>query len=266
MERLHIAFFGPANSGKSTLVNTLAGQEVSLVSPIPGTTTDPVRKAIEIPGLGPCVLIDTAGYDDESPLGAQRRRLSLAVLDEADIAVVLGDSPLFQSLDIPVIRYAQERSMVPEEVTDFREYIEGPQVEVIYSTFDREPEQHKRVSEMAIERARRLVEHKQDVMILLDSITRLTRAYNITEPSSGRTLSGGLDPAALYMPKRFFGAARAMREGGSRRLSRPVDKIPLNLPAGSLSFHRRCLYWYQTLPAERREATNGGLYQQLEQR
>ncbi|MBQ7268795.1 MAG: 50S ribosome-binding GTPase [Bacteroidales bacterium] len=107
MERLHIAFFGPANSGKSTLVNTLAGQEVSLVSPIPGTTTDPVRKAIEIPGLGPCVLIDTAGYDDESPLGAQRRRLSLAVLDEADIAVVLGDSPLFQSLDIPVIRYAQ---------------------------------------------------------------------------------------------------------------------------------------------------------------
>ena len=103
----------------------------------------------------------------------------------------------------------------PEEVTDIREAIEGPNAEVIYSTFDELPEHHKRVSEMAIERARRLVEHKKDVMILLDSITRLTRAYNITEPSSGRTLSGGLDPAALHMPKRFFGAARNMREGGS---------------------------------------------------
>ena len=103
----------------------------------------------------------------------------------------------------------------PEEVTDIREAIEGPNVEVIYSTFDEKPEHHKRVSEMVIERARRLVEHKQDVMILLDSITRLTRAYNLTEASSGRTLSGGLDPAALYMPKRFFGAARNMREGGS---------------------------------------------------
>lgn len=103
----------------------------------------------------------------------------------------------------------------PEEVTDIREAIEGPDSEVIYSTFDELPEHHKRVSEMAIERARRLVEHKKDVMILLDSITRLTRAYNITEPSSGRTLSGGLDPAALHMPKRFFGAARNMREGGS---------------------------------------------------
>ncbi|MGX8686360.1 MAG: transcription termination factor Rho [bacterium] len=103
----------------------------------------------------------------------------------------------------------------PEEVTDIREAIEGPNVEVIYSTFDEKPEHHKRVSEMVIERARRLVEHKQDVMILLDSITRLTRAYNLTETSSGRTLSGGLDPAALYMPKRFFGAARNMREGGS---------------------------------------------------
>ena len=103
----------------------------------------------------------------------------------------------------------------PEEVTDIREAIEGPNVEVIYSTFDEKPEHHKRVSEMVIERARRLVEHRQDVMILLDSITRLTRAYNLTEASSGRTLSGGLDPAALYMPKRFFGAARNMREGGS---------------------------------------------------
>ena len=103
----------------------------------------------------------------------------------------------------------------PEEVTDIREAIEGDNVEVIYSTFDETPEHHKRVSEMVIERAKRLVEHKQDVIILLDSITRLTRAYNQVIPPSGRTLSGGLDPAALHMPKRFFGAARNMREGGS---------------------------------------------------
>ncbi len=103
----------------------------------------------------------------------------------------------------------------PEEVTDIKEAIEGKNVEVIYSTFDELPEHHKRVSEMVIERAKRLVEHKKEVMILLDSITRLARAYNLTVPPSGRTLSGGLDPAALHMPKRFFGAARNMREGGS---------------------------------------------------
>ena len=103
----------------------------------------------------------------------------------------------------------------PEEVTDIKESIQGENVEVIYSTFDELPENHKRVSEMVIERAKRLVEHGGDVMILLDSITRLARAYNLTVQPSGRTLSGGLDPAALYMPKRFFGAARNMREGGS---------------------------------------------------
>ena len=103
----------------------------------------------------------------------------------------------------------------PEEVTDIKEAIQGPNVEVIYSTFDELPEHHKRVSEMLIARAKRLVEHGRDVMILLDSITRLSRAYNLTVPPSGRTLSGGLDPAALYSPKRFFGAARKMREGGS---------------------------------------------------
>ena len=103
----------------------------------------------------------------------------------------------------------------PEEVTDIKEAIEGDNVEVIYSTFDEQPERHKRVSEMTVERAKRLVEHGKDVMILLDSITRLARAYNLTVPPSGRTLSGGLDPAALHMPKRFFGAARNMREGGS---------------------------------------------------
>ncbi|MEY8339228.1 transcription termination factor Rho [Lachnospiraceae bacterium 62-35] len=103
----------------------------------------------------------------------------------------------------------------PEEVTDIKEAIAGPNVEVIYSTFDELPDRHKRVSEMVIERAKRLVEHGRDVIILLDSMTRLARAYNLVVPPSGRTLSGGLDPAALHMPKRFFGAARNMREGGS---------------------------------------------------
>lgn len=103
----------------------------------------------------------------------------------------------------------------PEEVTDIKEAIIGPNVEVIYSTFDELPERHKRVSEMVIERAKRLVEHGRDVTILLDSVTRLARAYNLTVTASGRTLSGGLDPSALHMPKRFFGAARNMREAGS---------------------------------------------------
>ncbi len=103
----------------------------------------------------------------------------------------------------------------PEEVTDIRETVQGDNVEVIYSTFDELPDHHRRVSEMVIERAKRLVENKKDVMIFIDSITRLARAYNQVVPPSGRTLSGGLDPAALHMPKRFFGAARNMREGGS---------------------------------------------------
>jgi len=103
----------------------------------------------------------------------------------------------------------------PEEVTDIKETVQGENVEVIYSTFDELPEHHKRVSEMVIERAKRLVEGGKDVTIFIDSITRLARAYNQVVSPSGRTLSGGLDPAALYMPKRFFGAARNMREGGS---------------------------------------------------
>ena len=103
----------------------------------------------------------------------------------------------------------------PEEVTDIKEEVVGDNVEVIYSTFDEQPERHKRVAEMVIERARRLVEYGEDVTILLDSITRLSRAYNLVVSNSGRTLSGGLDPAALHMPKKFFGAARNVREGGS---------------------------------------------------
>lgn len=100
----------------------------------------------------------------------------------------------------------------PEEVTDMTRSIKG---EVIYSTFDEEPDHHTRVAEMVLERAKRLVEHKKDVVILMDSITRLARAYNLTMQPTGRTLSGGLDPGALHMPKRFFGAARNIEEGGS---------------------------------------------------
>jgi transcription termination factor Rho len=100
----------------------------------------------------------------------------------------------------------------PEEVTDMQRSIKG---EVIYSTFDELPEHHVKVAEMVIERAKRLVEQKKDVVILLDSITRLARAYNLTVPASGRTLSGGLDPAALHKPKKFFGAARNIEGGGS---------------------------------------------------
>ena len=111
MERLHISFFGPTNSGKSTLVNALAGQEVSLVSAVPGTTTDPVRKAIEIPGLGPCVLIDTAGLDDAGILGPERMRLTRNVLDETDIAVVLGDDvPKFLE-GVPTVVYKRGESL-----------------------------------------------------------------------------------------------------------------------------------------------------------
>lgn len=100
----------------------------------------------------------------------------------------------------------------PEEVTDMKRSIKG---EVIYSTFDEEPSHHIKVAEMVLERAMRLVEHKKDVVILLDSITRLSRAYNLTVPSSGKTLSGGLDPNALHKPKKFFGAARNIENGGS---------------------------------------------------
>lgn len=133
-----------------------------------------------------------------------------------------GKTTLLKQVAKAIIRNHPKTHMIilliderPEEVTDIKESIEGKNVEVIYSTFDELPENHKRVSEMVIERGRRLVEHKKDVVILLDSITRLARAYNLTVQASGRTLSGGLDPAALHMPKKFFGAARNMREGGS---------------------------------------------------
>ena len=153
--------------------------------------------------------------DEISPIGKGQRGMIVSQ-PKAGKTTLLKDIAKSITINNPemhlIILLIDER---PEEVTDIKEAIEGPNVEVIYSTFDELPDHHKRVSKMEIERAKRLVEHGKDVAILLDSITRLARAYNLTVPPSGRTLSGGLDPAALHMPKRFFGAARNMREGGS---------------------------------------------------
>ena len=152
-------------------------------------------------------LISPVGKGQRGMIVSQPKAGKTTLLKEAAQSI-LRNSPDMHL----IILLIDER---PEEVTDIREAIRGDNVEVIYSTFDEQPEHHKRVSEMTIERAKRLVEHKKDVTIFIDSITRLARAYNLTVPPSGRTLSGGLDPAALHMPKRFFGAARNMREGGS---------------------------------------------------
>lgn len=169
------------------------------------------RLHLEMPGASVSMRI----MDLISPVGKGQRGMIVSP-PKAGKTTLLKDVAKSVKKNAPevhlIILLIDER---PEEVTDIKEAIEGPNVEVIYSTFDELPEHHKRVSEMVIERGKRLVEHKKDVMILIDSITRLTRAYNQTVPPSGRTLSGGLDPAALHMPKRFFGAARNMREGGS---------------------------------------------------
>ena len=150
-----------------------------------------------------------------SPIGKGQRGMIVSP-PKAGKTTLLKDIALSVQKSNPemhlIILLIDER---PEEVTDIKETVMGKNVEVIYSTFDEQPERHKKVSEMVIERAKRLVELNEDVMILLDSITRLARAYNLTVTGSGRTLSGGRDPASLYMPKRFFGAARNTREAGS---------------------------------------------------
>ncbi len=168
---------------------------------------------IRLEGLGSSIAMRV--MDLVSPIGKGQRGMIVS-------PPKAGKTTLLKQVAKSVLRNEPNMHMLilliderPEEVTDIREAIEGPNVEVIYSTFDELPEHHKRVSEMVIERAKRLVEHGMDVVILLDSITRLTRAYNQVVPPSGRTLSGGLDPAALHMPKRFFGAARNLRNGGS---------------------------------------------------
>ena len=152
-------------------------------------------------------LVSTIGKGQRGMIVSPPKAGKTTLLKDAAKSILRNNPEMYL-----IILLIDER---PEEVTDIKEAIQGSNVEVIYSTFDEQPEHHKRVSEMVIERAKRLVESKKDVTIFIDSITRLARAYNLTVPPSGRTLSGGLDPAALYMPKRFFGAARNMREGGS---------------------------------------------------
>ncbi len=169
------------------------------------------RLHLETPGCGPAMRM----VDLVSPIGKGQRGMIVS-------QPKAGKTTLLKQIAKAIKQNHPEMHLIilliderPEEVTDMKESIQGSNVEVIYSTFDELPDNHKRVSEMVIERAKRLVEHGKDVVILLDSITRLARAYNLTVTTSGRTLSGGLDPAALHMPKRFFGAARNMREGGS---------------------------------------------------
>lgn len=169
------------------------------------------RIRLEVPGSSIAMRV----MDLVSPIGKGQRGMIVS-------PPKAGKTTLLKQVAKSILRSEPDMHMLilliderPEEVTDIKEAIEGANVEVIYSTFDELPEHHKRVSEMVIERAKRLVEHGKDVVILLDSITRLTRAYNQVVPPSGRTLSGGLDPAALHMPKRFFGAARNLRAGGS---------------------------------------------------
>ncbi len=169
------------------------------------------RIRLETPGCSVAMRV----MDLLSPVGKGQRGMIVS-------PPKAGKTTLLKEVAKSILRTCPDMHMLilliderPEEVTDIKEAIIGENVEVIYSTFDELPDHHRRVSEMAIERAKRLVEHKKDVVILLDSITRLTRACNLVVPPSGRTLSGGLDPAALHMPKRFFGAARNMREGGS---------------------------------------------------
>ena len=195
----------------------------------------------KINGLPPAIAVKRRNFEDMTPifpnerlkLENERSSTSMRIVDllspigKGQRGMIVsppkaGKTTLLKEVALSVLRNNPEMHLLvlliderPEEVTDIKETIRGKNVEVIYSTFDELPEHHKRVSEMLIERAKRLVEHKKDVIILLDSITRLARAYNLVVPPSGRTLSGGLDPAALYMPKRFFGAARNMREGGS---------------------------------------------------
>ena len=194
-----------------------------------------------INGMAPSEVVKRYNFEDMTPIFPNQRLRVERGIKEVSMRIVdlispigkgqrgmivsppkAGKTTLLKSIAQSLLEHNPDLHLIvlliderPEEVTDIKEAIVGKNVEVVYSTFDEQAEHHKRVSEMVIERAKRLVEHQEDVVILLDSITRLARAYNLVVPPSGRTLSGGLDPAALHMPKRFFGAARNMREGGS---------------------------------------------------
>lgn len=198
------------------------------IKTINGYAVEEAMKRKNFEDLTPVFPDERIKLENENARGVSMRIMDLlAPIGKGQRGMIVappkaGKTTLLKQIAISVSRTYRNMHLIvlliderPEEVTDIRESIEGPNVEVIYSTFDELPEHHKRVSEMVLERAKRLVEHKEDVVILLDSITRLARAYNLTVPPSGRTLTGGLDPAALHMPKKFFGAARNMREGGS---------------------------------------------------
>ncbi len=156
--------------------------------------------------------ISTRIMDLFSPVGFGQRGLIVAPPKAGKTSIIKevanGITENYPDVEL-IVLLIDER---PEEVTDLERSVDG---EVVYSTFDLQPNNHTRVSELVLERAMRLVEDKRDVVILMDSITRLARAYNLVVPPSGRTLSGGIDPAALYKPKKFFGAARNIEEGGS---------------------------------------------------
>jgi len=208
--------------------------------PKPGERFRAFMYTTAINGLNPNVAKERKQFEDLTPIFPNKRislgedgNISMRIIDlispigKGQRGVIVsppkaGKTTLLKNIALSIQKSNPEIHLLilliderPEEVTDIKEAIMGDNVEVIYSTFDELPERHKKVSEMVIERAKRLVECGQDVMILLDSITRLARAYNLTVTPSGRTLSGGLDPTSLYMPKRFFGAARNTRESGS---------------------------------------------------
>ena len=189
--------------------------------------TDMIRSRVTFEDLTPVFP------DERVKLERQGESLSMRVMDlvtpigKGQRGLIVsppkaGKTTILKDIAISILRSCPDAHLIilliderPEEVTDIKEVVKGDNVKIVYSTFDEQPSKHKYVSEMTIEYAKRLVEAGEDVFILLDSITRLSRAYNLSEQTSGKTLSGGLDPNALYMPKRFFGAARKTRERGS---------------------------------------------------
>ena len=190
-------------------------------------STDQIRNRINFEDLTPIFPCDRVKLERQGQSLAMRVMDLITPIGKGQRGLIVsppkaGKTTILKDIAISILRSCPKAHLIvlliderPEEVTDIKEIIRGDNVEIIYSTFDEQPTKHKYVSEMTIEHAKRLVEAGEDVFILLDSITRLSRAYNLTETSSGKTLSGGLDPNALYMPKRFFGAARNTKEKGS---------------------------------------------------
>ena len=190
-------------------------------------TTDIIRNRVAFEDLTPIFPNERVKLERQGESLAMRVVDLMAPIGKGQRGLIVsppkaGKTTILKDMALSILRSCPKAHLIilliderPEEVTDIKEIIKGDNVEIFYSTFDEQPQRHKYVSEMTIEHVKRLVEVGEDVFILLDSITRLSRAYNLTETSSGKTLSGGLDPNALYMPKRFFGAARNTKEKGS---------------------------------------------------